>query len=219
MKVTKYNTSFDVVETSNQVFWKTHYHNWENNTFDFLFKYLSKDKIFIDIGAWIGPISLIASQYSKQCICFEPDEIAYNEFSENIKLNNINNIILENKAISPYKQIKLGATELGTSITREDCDDNSKIYDCMNLVELFRKYNLSEDNISVLKIDIEGHESELLQDKFLWGLNIPMHISLHPAWKTDKEKFYQDIAPFFDYKGIKVFNRKYVDFFDIEINI
>jgi FkbM family methyltransferase len=218
MIVTKYGVDFNVTETQNLNFWRDVYHVWENDTFNFLIKHLNKDKVFVDIGSWIGPISLVTSQYSKKCICFEPDELAYNEFSNNIKLNNRDNIILENAAVSIHKQIKLGATELGTSITREDCSENSKVYNCITVEEIFSKYQLSEQNVSVIKIDVEGHESELLQDKFLWNLNVPMHISLHPGWKSDKDKFYKDVLPFFEHKKVNIFNFNPREFFDVEVN-
>lgn len=229
MIVKKRDIELKVVESklgSTNEFWNNHFSFWEEDTFDFIFKYLDKEKIFIDIGAWIGPISLIAAQHSKQCICFEPDEIAYNEFIQNIELNNIKNISLENKAISIHKQIQLGAPSLGESMTRDECNENSKTYECLNLLEIFTKYNILEKDVSVLKIDVEGHESELLQDKFLWDLNVPMYISLHPFWKSNKEKFYQDIIPFFEHKGINIFDKKHFkgsqdtnNFFEIEIDI
>lgn len=219
MIVTKHNTTFNVTETSNLSFWRDVYHVWENDTFNFIFRYLNKEKTFLDIGAWIGPISLVAAQHSKQCICFEPDEVAYNEFKNNIILNNISNIVLENKAISPHKQISLGATELGTSITRADCVENAKVYDCLSIADVFEKYNLSIHNVSVVKIDVEGHESELLQDKFLWDLNVPMHISLHPGWKTNRERFYEDVVPFFIHKGVDISGYRSRDFYDIEVNV
>lgn len=218
MIIKKYNDSFDVVETSNITFWTQHYNNWEHDTFNFLFRHLDKDKVFIDIGSWIGPISLVACKYSKKCICFEPDELAYNEFNDNIKLNNINNIELENLAISIHEEIWLGANELGTSVTRENCNENTKMYSCKNLQYIFEKYELKENLVSAIKIDVEGHESELLKDKFLWDLKIPMHISLHPGWKHDKQKYFDDIVPFFEYKGVNIFNFNVKDFFDVEIN-
>lgn len=217
MIVTKYNTTLNINEASNANFWRNAYPNWENDTFNFLLRYLNKNKTFVDIGAWIGPISLVAASYSKQCICYEPDEIACKEFIDNIELNNINNITLENKAVSIHNTINLGADELGASVTREDCTVNAKTYECVSLQDIFNKHNLTSDNVSVLKIDIEGHESELLQDKFLWELNLPMHISLHPGYKDDKDKYYDDIIPFFIHKGVNIFKHGTAEFFDVEI--
>ena len=82
-------------------FW-THIYptHWENQTFDAILPHLSKDKTFIDIGAWQGPISLVAQKYSKQCLCFEPDPYAYQYLIQNVESNMFDNIICENVAVS-----------------------------------------------------------------------------------------------------------------------
>lgn len=220
MTYTKRNTTFNVVETDlNKDFWKNHYHYWEESTFDFLQNFWKKDKTFIDIGAWIGPISLVASAYSKDCICFEPDVIAYDEFKSNIELNNINNIHLEKKAVSIHPTIEIGCETLGQSGTRDSCKQNLIQCECISISEIFSKYRLIEGDVSVIKIDVEGHETELLQDKALWQLNTPMHISFHPGWKEDKDAFYKAIVPFLIHKGIDTFNiDQRGSFFDISIN-
>lgn len=88
MNIIKDNIEFQVVETElNKNFWIEHYNCWEIGTFDFLKKYANKNKVMIDIGSWIGPISLPLSYYFKKCICFEPDKFAYDEFVSNIKIN------------------------------------------------------------------------------------------------------------------------------------
>jgi FkbM family methyltransferase len=219
LEFNKFNTHIKVIATDlNLEFWKNHYHYWEDSTFNFLFKYFDKNKTFIDIGAWIGPISLVASQWSKNCVCFEPDPIAYYEFIDNIKINNSNNIFLENKAVSIYDTIKLGNETPGQSTTRDSCLDNIITCESVSINNILKKYSLTNDNISIIKIDIEGHESELLKDNQLWDLNIPMHISLHPGWKQDKDLFFENIMPFFLHKGIDIYEfKKYGDFFDITI--
>lgn len=219
LEFNKFNTLIKAIENqNNSAFWRSHYSYWENSTFDFLFKYFDKEKTFIDIGSWIGPISLVASHWSKECICFEPDPIAYSEFLENIKINDINNIHLENKAVSIYDTINLGDSILGQSTTRDSCDINSISCECVSISYILEKYNLDNNNISIIKIDIEGHESELLQDKTLWDLKVPMHISLHPGWKHNREEFFEKINPFFVYKGIDTSNFKsYGNFFDVTI--
>lgn len=219
MRLTKHNTEIDVIETSlNKDFWTNHFSYWENSTFDFLFQHLDKNKVFIDIGAWIGPISLIACQHSKACISFEPDPIAYVEFVQNIKLNNFTNILAEPVAVSPYDVIFIGSKVLGHSETRESCKLNSIECKCVSLSNLLYQYNLTENKISVLKMDIEGHESEVLQDISLWDLNIPMHISLHPGWAEDKNIYYSKILPFLIHKRVDITNiEKRGNFFDIRV--
>ena len=43
-----------------------------------------------------------------------------------------------------------------------------------------------------------------------------MHISLHPGWKTDKEKYFRDIIPFLAHKKIDITNiHERGNFFDV----
>ena len=220
-KVKKFETEFKVFESEkwSKNFWRNRFSTWEDKTFIFIDKFLDKEKTFIDIGSWIGPMSLYASFNSKKCISFEPDKIAHSEFSKNIEINNIQNIVLEKKAVSLYKTLTLGSkTELGHSVTRENVSDNSFTIECVNINDILTTYNLNKDNISLIKIDIEGHESELLKDETLMELNVPMHISFHPGFKTDKNKFFNDVKPFLIKKGFDI--EKYPhnkDFFEIEI--
>lgn len=217
-EVNRFGMSFNVVDTPlNSKFWVDHYTGWQQSTFDFIIPRLDKDKTFIDIGAWIGPISLVAAQFSKQCICFEPDPVANKEFADNIKLNNINNIILEDKAISMSLELSIGSAVLGESITRDSCTENAIVVGCMTPSDIFNKYDIKGNEISVIKIDIEGHEQQLLKEhSVLWELNIPMHISLHPGWATDKEKYFRDIIPFLVKKNIDITNlHERGNFFDV----
>ena len=55
-----------------------------------------------------------------------------------------------------------------------------------------------------IKIDIEGHEANLLQDEFLMNLNIPMHVSLHFEFAQNKQQYIQDISKFLEKKGINI---------------
>jgi FkbM family methyltransferase len=219
MLVTKRGVTINVVETQlNKNFWTDHYRYWEESTFHFLQKYWNKDKTFVDIGAWIGPISLVASEYSKECICFEPDTFAYDEFKQNIELNKITNIHLEKKAVSIHPTIEIGCEMLGQSGTRDSCKQNVITCECISISEILSKYSLNKENISVIKIDVEGHETDLLQDRTLWDLNLPMHISFHPGWKENRKAFYESVNPFLIHKGVDVSNiENYGNFFDLTI--
>lgn len=206
MKVENYGCAFEVSENPKYInFWKSHFsRDWEVDTFWFLSKYLSADKTLVDIGSWIGPIALPASQVTKQVICFEPDPVAYEELKRNIELNQYTNIVLESKAVSTSKSILLGASELGESITSDTNTANQFEVSCISVEDVFRKYGLTESNVCAIKIDVEGHESNLLQDEFLMNLNIPMHISLHFEFAPDKQLFLNNISKFLAKKGIDI---------------
>jgi hypothetical protein len=68
----------------NLSFWKNIYSRWENGTFAVFDKYLSKDKIFIDIGGWIGTTSMYGSRKSKQVYSIEADNKSFNDMMINL---------------------------------------------------------------------------------------------------------------------------------------
>ena len=63
---------------------------------------INNDDVVLDIGAHIGLFSLFASQFCKngKIFCFEPIKENYEELLKNIEINNIQNIIPFNNAVS-----------------------------------------------------------------------------------------------------------------------
>ena len=55
-----------------QSFW-SNFLNWEQDDLNFVIKKGEQDKIFIDIGAWIGPYTLIAASMGMKVYAFEPE--------------------------------------------------------------------------------------------------------------------------------------------------
>jgi FkbM family methyltransferase len=200
INVQRHGVSFNVTETTEYLnhFWKDIYPIWEEDTYKAIIPYLDKDKTFLDIGAWQGPISMVAQQYSKQCICFEPDPIAFSNLSKNIELNNFKNITAINKAVSSESSLKIGhLTELGGG--GSSYLTNNLIVECntISISQILQDHNLNQDNISVIKIDIEGYECELLKDPILKNINVPMHISMHPFMFEDKTTYFENMSYFF----------------------
>lgn len=179
-------------------FWKNIYQTqWETETFTTILPFLDINKTFIDIGAWQGPISLVAQQYSKRCLCFEPDPSAYEYLEKNIQANNFKNIVCENVAVSAKPMLSIGADELGGGVTSFTKSINSIQCPTISIQQIFEKYNLTQDDISVIKIDIEGYECELLKDPFWKTLNVNLHISLHGLFFQDKTKYFNDLRDYF----------------------
>jgi FkbM family methyltransferase len=201
IQVSKCGVDFKVVKTTDTLddFWRTVFPNWEDNTYNTIIPHLDANKTFLDIGAWQGPISMVAQKFSKQCICFEPDPIAYSNLQRNLELNGFTNIIAVNKAVSQASELTLGhATELGgggTSYLTPTLTFNPQT---ISIAQILEEYELNEDNISVIKIDVEGYESKLLQDTLLKSLNVPMHISLHPFLFSDRDEYFGTMAEFFE---------------------
>jgi FkbM family methyltransferase len=200
IQIHKFGVDFTVTPSTPSLddFWRNIYQSsWETETFKAILPFLDINKTFIDIGAWQGPISLVAQQFSKQCLCFEPDPDAYKYLIQNVNANNFTNIVCENKAVSSQSSLNIGADELGGGVSSFTKQTNSIKCETISIEEIFKKYKLKQDDVSVIKIDIEGYECELLKDPFWKTLNVNLHISLHGLFFQDKSKYFNDLREFF----------------------
>ena len=77
-------------------FWKNIFPQWENETFDIFDRFLQKDKIFIDIGGWIGTTCIYSSRKSKYVYVVEADYMSCVDLSNNCKINCDNVTIISN---------------------------------------------------------------------------------------------------------------------------
>ena len=234
IQIERHGASFGVVETTEYLnhFWKDIYPGWEEDTYRAILPHLSLDKTFLDIGAWQGPISMVAQKYSKHCICFEPDPIAFGNLSKNIEANKFKNVTTVNKAVSSESLLKLGhPTELGgggSSYHIENnalfaqlrTSENDLIVECgtISITDILKDYKLGPEDLSLIKIDIEGYECELLRDQTLKNLKdcgVPMHISMHPFMFSDRVDYFEKMVDFF---GSRDFISDW-DTYDTTVNI
>tara|TARA_B100000686_G_C16775162_1_gene967921 strand:+ start:1009 stop:1782 length:774 start_codon:yes stop_codon:yes gene_type:complete len=124
---------------------------------------IKDDDDVIDIGAHIGLFALYASQFCKngRIFCFEPIEENYNLLLENIKLNDIKNIIPFNLAVSDkISKIKiyLNNDESGHSIFLNN--EKSVLVNSTTLENIFTENHI--DNCNFLKLDCEGAEYQII---------------------------------------------------------
>jgi FkbM family methyltransferase len=181
--VKKNNISFNVIRqeeidtATTEDFWTDHYSKWEPETFRALDLFLNNKKDFLDIGAWVGPMSLYASFLSRKVISVEPDTTAFSLLEQNIALNNINNINAINKACSFKEKIYMDAKVCwGSSMTTslEEQSDNSREVDCISVNDL-----LKLGSFSLIKVDIEGYEESIIPECIDLIKGIPLYLSFH----------------------------------------
>ena len=176
----------------NDHFWKDIYALWENDTFEIFDKYLRKDKQFLDIGAWMGTTCLYASRNSSYVVAVECDKVSVEKLRNNIKLNEINTMIdIESCAVySSTTEIAFGpnssshTSALNDSMSQIKQSPTEKDYliQTITLDAIIKKYNLN--NLSLIKVDIEGGEENILYDLYNYGksTNVPLYISFHYSW-------------------------------------
>lgn len=199
--VNKNNTQFIVPQSTDisiQNWYKNIYKTWEDDTFDIINKFASKDKIFIDIGSWVGVLSVPYSYQFSKVIAIEADKESVINFKYIVEKNNITNIDIIEKAVfdESDKKVKFGpsnfrldlpglnqsTSHINYSSTKPDDYD----VDTITLRDITSPF-LSD--IGLIKIDIEGGEGYLLDDIInLIDINIPILISFHYPWIENKDK-------------------------------
>lgn len=188
--VTKNNISFKV-EDSEELhqekdynFWKEKYSSWENETFNFLDKFLSKEKDYLDIGSWIGPTVIYSSFFCRSAIAIEPDPVAYRILNTNIELNSISNIKTINKALSIFENSFINKSKFfGDSMTRVSSDSTSGT----PVEKIGMEHLINMGDFSIIKMDIEGSEFDIVPyyASLLEERKIPLYLSTHAPFFND----------------------------------
>jgi len=135
---------------------------------------------------------------------FEPDKIAFEHFTNNIKLNNINNINVINAAASFEDNTKeLFIKNDGDSVSSL-IDRTMEGYICSKHYEVktINIFNFISniENIGLIKIDIEGFEEILIPKMrdYISKHQPPLYISFHPGWFEDKDNTINKIIEIFE---------------------
>lgn len=156
---------------------------WEPGTRALIEEILRPGDLFVDIGAWIGPVTLWALQRGSSVIAVEPDPLALPELRRAVPRSV--EIWEGAVAVAPGTAGLTAPGRLGISGSRLASDSEGKVE--------VRTWTLSEilvDRVPALvKIDIEGYEIELLPTlaPYLAELGASLHVSLHgtfpdPEW-------------------------------------
>ena len=124
------------------------------------------NKDIIDAGAYIGDSSLAFTKLTSANVhAFEPFEESFNKMLENIKLNDVDNIVPVNSSLSDRngeEKIYLS----GNNVQGITSDKNIRRYDSVFNIKTMTidNYVLENDlNVGFIKVDVEGAEQRLLK--------------------------------------------------------
>ena len=139
-------------------------------------RYCDKSKDALDVGVYRGVYSYKLSQYFKTVHSFEPNPLLYPYLEKNLK-KIINNMVLYNLALSDVN----GTSELklpirSKSIFKNNIEELFKLGAATmhpkNTIENFKKVPVKmkklddieiNNQIGFIKIDVEGHEKNVLK--------------------------------------------------------
>lgn len=128
-----------------------------------LFPKMHSRRVCLDIGANIGNHSLFFADHFEQVVAFEPHPRLFRLLELNAELkNNVKavNLGLSNEASTVYAQAILGNIAT-TKIGRDSEDQESVAFEVRPLDDV--EPTLALDTIDLVKIDVEGHETEAIQ--------------------------------------------------------
>ncbi len=219
MKILINRTEFTVNGSVFSPFWSgLNSGAWERETFEVIDYFVKDGSRTMDIGCWIGPISLYMAAKGAQVYSIDPDPVAYKIFMENLNLNpslklliNPFNIALtsKNQIINLFARQAYGNSS--TSILKRTRDSLSNI--TANGIRLDEFINISNLlHLDFIKMDIEGAEFELLPDilRPIEKLGFPtLYVSFHYSYLN--EFFYQKI---FKFRYLSLFMMKLEQFLD-----
>ena len=124
---------------------------------------IKENDTIIDVGGHIGLFMLYCEQFCRKgkIYCFEPALDNYRIFSDNVKLNNLENIHSFNMAVSKHGgniPLYLNDDASGHSIFLKN--SNSTQVESVTLQKVFELNNIKKCNL--LKLDCEGSEYEII---------------------------------------------------------
>ena len=163
LRIYKNGELFLIKNSDVSPFWRDVYGGWDNEMFDVFDKYLSKDKVFIDIGNWITPTSLYATRKSKYVYGIE-----YAAASE---------------AAAAASE---AADTSFASIMKDNCANNYKRTAVANNtnIETLIQDAIAATAISLIRIDIDGKEEDMLSN--LYNIHIKYGATLFIKFNYSK---------------------------------
>lgn len=133
---------------------------WEPHIINYLKFNADRNKDFIDIGSNFGWHSLIAHKHYKNVHSFEPQKVLCELQNQSIKNSNITNIKVHNVALNDTKgEAQLNPVSYDSSFNTGDVS----IGRGGENVNLNTLDSFNFDNISVIKIDVQGLEYKVIK--------------------------------------------------------
>lgn len=167
-------------------FWRGLGQGWEGETLAFVARHAGPGTAFVDVGAWIGPITLLAAKRGARVVALEPDPAARSALEENLALNGLKAEVLPAALHADGGGLVLygGARGLGASTTSAlGVHRGDPVQVPTVTAEEVADRAGGGARPTALKVDVEGHEyalgPALARLRALLG-GAPTHLSLHP---------------------------------------
>lgn len=159
---------------------------WETTTIGAMERLLRPDGLLLDIGAWVGPLTLwAAKKIGARVVAVEPDPEGFRQLSANVRASGVDALVtLLQVAIAPTDgSVVLHMTPDGgdaySSMTPRALLSRNVIVKGRTLRSLINAFQPT-----LIKMDIEGGEAVILpvDGPYLRIHRLPLLLALHPEW-------------------------------------
>jgi FkbM family methyltransferase len=171
-------------------------HLWLDGAYEpeiakFLWKHITSDAVFVDIGANIGVFTIPMARHARRVVAIEPSPQVLPFLKRNVALNNLNNVaIVECAASRPNSDLvslyvppvsHFGMASSAPQFNVEPINVRAKSLDT-----ILREQGVAD--VSVMKIDVEGFEAEVFLGaaKLLYGPSPPPFVFEFCDWAEER---------------------------------
>lgn len=149
---------------------------WEENVYEVDPSRFNLGGVVVDIGANIGSFSIYAAHHGARVYAIEPEPHNLDALKNNIAINHMEHIIIvSDVGISDYNGVAVISDRGGGATIKDNIEDGSTIK-ITTLDDYFSQHNIEE--VDVLKIDVEGSETEIVVGASKDSLNKCKYITM-----------------------------------------
>lgn len=143
-------------------FWD-HYETgkWEPQVISVVREY-ARHGVFVDVGAWCGPHTLLAASQGARVLALEPDPIAAQSLRLNLAVNDFPRVsVIEKALVTEPGPVHLDPGEGGYGGSQSSIGVEGLAVEGITFDQLLDEHEIGWDALTLVKIDIEGAEREI----------------------------------------------------------
>lgn len=144
---------------------------------------------FVDVGAWIGPMTLYAAALGSKVLAIEPDPVARLNLIANVRKNRFHRrVTISADAIvegplgekEMRRVVPIEGGEYGDGMSHLGSTGTAWVY-ANTIPNILEQHRINEDEVWLTKIDVEGYERRLMPTLGPWlaERRIPFRVAYH----------------------------------------
>lgn len=144
-------------------FWDIYeHHGWEDWLREPLRELLRPGDVFVDVGAWIGPVSLWAARCGATVIALEPDPVACAALLDHVAWNEVDVTVVAAAAGTSPGLARLARSPVYGDSNSRLATEGDMLVAAVDVPRLIEGLGFSPSQVRAVKVDVEGYEYALM---------------------------------------------------------